>query len=182
MTPTVREEWITRAGRPALIAPIAILVHAMGERVGGIPARRFLQESVVDVHALIPSSGEIVRLIPDRQVAYHAGVSRLAGTVAMNTRSLGVELLVTGDHDIASLTRALRGPTDPFTAAQRAALVWLCRDWCAQHPSIRVLLGHEHVAGPWVRADAKVDPGPHIEWPRLWTDVWGALPVPRRDP
>lgn len=179
---TVREEWIPRAGRPPLRDPLAIIVHAMGERIAGVPARHFLDKVGVDAHALITPAGEIVRLIDDDIVAYHAGASRLGTIASMNTRALGVELLIAGDHDYASFVRALRGREDPYTADQRGALVELCRAWCGKFPSIRLILGHEHVSGPWVRRDAKPDPGPWIEWPRLWLDVWGALPAPRMAP
>lgn len=170
---------LNRPDRPALDDPRGIVVHAMGQLVGGTPAWEFLRNVGVDAHRLIHPDGTIQDIIPADTVAYHAGRSRVWPDTdhGLNRRSLGVELLVAGDWRWEGFVRALRHPTEPpYTDAQWDALVACCRDWIATYPSITWVLGHEHVSGPWVRDDPKPDPGPWVEWPRLWREVWAAMP------
>lgn len=167
--------WIDRPDRPPLTDPDGIVVHAMGQRVGGVPARDFLAARPIDAHRLIEPDGTVVDLIPPDTVAYHAGESRVwPRQEGVNDVSLGVELLVAGDWTWGGFVRALRHPTKcPYTDAQLDALVRCCRGWYMTIPSIRWILGHDHVSGPWVRDDPKPDPGPWIEWPWLWREVLG---------
>lgn len=178
MAPQLTARLLERPNRPRRARTEGIVVHAMGEFVGGVPAWDFLREQGVDAHRLIDPQGAIVQTLPDVTVAYHAGKSRHGTTEGLNFRALGVELLVAGSHDLASLVAAIRGRTCPFLPAQLAALVWCCRDWVARFEGIRWILGHEHVSGPWIREDPKADPGPWLELGKLWHDVWGTLPAP----
>jgi N-acetyl-anhydromuramyl-L-alanine amidase AmpD len=173
-------EWGSRVDRPALTRVDGIVVHAMGERIGGKSAWEHLRDAGVDAHRLIALDGSIVQCIADDRVAYHTGKSRHGRAENLNRSTRGVELLVAGDHDWGTFVRALRGATCPFTPAQFTAVTWCCRDWVQRDPTITYILGHEHVSGPWVREDPKPDPGPWLELGRLWQDVWGGLPVPTR--
>ncbi len=134
--------------------PVDLLViHAMGEWVidDGVysHATDFLVRIGLSVHALCLPDGRIIESVDGDQVAYHAGEH--------NERSIGIELLVAGAHDLASLQRAMLDVEQPpYTAAQYvAAGRWLRRQAEARG------LGFEHVTThAHLDPERKQDPGP----------------------
>lgn len=94
----------------------------------------------VSPHYLIDREGTIYRLVPDRDVAYQAGKSRLPdGKTDVNEVSIGIELLNT--------------PHDTPTPAQYNSLADLVK-WLESKYQIKYVLGHKDIApkrktDPW---------------------------------
>lgn len=143
-----------------------LVVHCMGEFVEGVPAHDALAAFNLSAHALIAPDGTIQHCVGRDQKAYHVA--------EMNTGRLGVELLVTGDHDIASLAAAVGWnreawapmetlPADPYTDAQYTSLAW----WLAQEARIADLSWAAVTTHHALQPDRKFDPGPVLDWVRL---------------
>lgn len=120
----------------------------------------------VSAHDLIDQTGQILRLVPEDQRAWHAGAGAWGQVTDVNSRSLGIELVNPGDA--------------PFPARQMAALEALLPRLLATWtiPPERVI-GHACMA-----PERKADPGPRFDWRRLaraglaiWPD-----PAPPADP
>ncbi len=94
----------------------------------------------VSSHYLIGRGGEIYQLVKEKDVAYHAGVSRLPGTdrCNLNTNSIGIEIVNT--HHT------------PPTQEQYDALEKLVKDIEQRYP-IKYLVRHSDIA-----PDRKTDP------------------------
>jgi N-acetylmuramoyl-L-alanine amidase len=153
-----------------------LVVHCMGELirntdpqfpVGTIPAWDWLKALGLSAHALITPDGTVVRCVPSSQRAYHAK--------GFNDRSVGVELLVPGAHDEATLARtvgwdlkawapAATRPTDPYTEAQYDALRW----WLRAEREAAASAGHPALTRHDVLSpERKFDPGPVFDWTRV---------------
>ena len=119
-------------------------------------------EAEVSAHYQINPSGEILRLVPDSERAWHAGLGHWAGIDDVNSHSIGIELQNAGDH--------------PFAASQMSALEALLRDLLDRHgiPPARVI-GHSDMA-----PDRKEDPGPRFDWRRLARRGLAVWPRPGR--
>jgi N-acetyl-anhydromuramyl-L-alanine amidase AmpD len=96
---------------------------------------------------VIDREGGIWRVVPDDRVAWHAGVSELAGAPNVNHFSLGIEL-------VGRETQA------DFPALQVESAAEWCAAKCRQYgiPVSRIVT-HAAVALPLGR---KVDPGPGL--------------------
>jgi len=94
----------------------------------------------VSAHYLIGRGGEIYQLVKEKDVAYHAGVSRLPETdrINLNTNSIGIEIVNT--HNASP------------TKEQYDALVKLVKDIKQRYP-IKYLVRHSDIA-----PDRKTDP------------------------
>lgn len=101
----------------------------------------------VAAHYLIARDGKIYHLVADKNIAYHAGESRVPdGRTGVNTFSIGIEMMNKEDGK--------------FTSAQYAALNHLIGDLKKQY-SIKYILGHSDIA-----PGRKTDP-----WGIDWTKV-----------
>jgi N-acetyl-anhydromuramyl-L-alanine amidase AmpD len=93
----------------------------------------------VSPHYAIDKAGTIYRLVAEKNIAWHAGVSALPnGDTDVNTRSIGIELIYTNK--------------ETPTAAQYASLQSLLKDIESRY-TIKYVLGHEQVS-----PGRKVDP------------------------
>ncbi|MDR2789312.1 MAG: N-acetylmuramoyl-L-alanine amidase [Candidatus Accumulibacter sp.] len=103
----------------------------------------------VSAHYLVGRDGEIVRLVDEKERAWHAGVSWWGGNTDINSSSIGIEL----DND----------GFEPFPGAQIDALLLLLTDLTRRYdiPGANVV-GHADVA-----PDRKVDPSVRFPWRRL---------------
>lgn len=118
--------------------------------------------SRVSYHCLIDADGTRCTMVPDDQVAFHAGVSTFLGRERCNEFLLGVSFA--GDTYAAPLT-------DPQVAS---ALEWLGSRWSANSWGIDRITDHRQVA-----PDRKRDLNP-LEWDRLVAAVtsrFGATPA-----
>lgn len=122
-----------------------IIIHSSYDALSGNPysleglIKEYKQYGVAP-HYLIDRQGIIYRLVEDKNVAYHAGVSLVPdGRTNVNNFSLGIEIMTT--------------KTDSPTQEQYAALQKLI-DFCKENYKIKYVLGHEQIAegrkdDPW---------------------------------
>lgn len=128
-----------------------LLIHytAMGDAAAVL---RHLCNPVAEVsaHYLVDRDGSVVALVPEDRRAWHAGAGEWGGRGDVNSRSIGIELVNTGD--------------EPFPEPQMAALLRLVEGIRMRWPDIAPerVLGHSDTA-----PGRKIDPGPRFDWRRL---------------
>ncbi len=105
----------------------------------------------VSAHFLVQRDGGLVQFVPLAARAWHAGASRWRGRERCNDYSVGIELEGTDDS--------------PFEDAQYLRLAGLTRSLCALLP-ISDIAAHSDIA-----PQRKTDPGPHFDWPRLFSQL-----------
>ncbi|MEM7120850.1 MAG: N-acetylmuramoyl-L-alanine amidase [Pseudomonadota bacterium] len=122
-------------------------------------------EAGVSAHYLIDRAGQLFRLVPETERAWHAGVSHWRGISDVNSASIGIELENKG-HEF--------GP-EPYPAAQMATLVALAGDIVTRHCiEARNVVGHSDIA-----PSRKQDPGEWFDWAALAAAGIGLWPAPR---
>ncbi|HUI93811.1 MAG TPA: N-acetylmuramoyl-L-alanine amidase [Chitinivibrionales bacterium] len=147
-----------------------IVIHYMSA-VNVTPARPFSLKRMLKIfcdygvssHYLIQRNGVILRLVPEKKKAWHAGGSIMPGRdgrEAVNNFSIGIELVAT--------------PRSGFTKRQYAACASLCRNIEKRRGKKFIYVGHEDIAGKkavWLglRKDIKRDPGSLFNWNRFRT-------------
>ena len=126
-----------------------IIIHSVYNASGGdqynvdLIIRQFARYKV-SAHYLIDREGNIIQLVDEKDIAFHAGVSKLPdGSTGINNRSIGIEL-------ITSLTEA---PTD----AQLTATANLVKD-IQMRNEIKYVLRHSDIA-----PERKTDPW-NMDW------------------
>ncbi|NTW14145.1 MAG: hypothetical protein HGA31_03890 [Candidatus Moranbacteria bacterium] len=130
-----------------------VVVHSSYDALGSDPYSvsgviAEYEQSGVSPHYLIDRKGVIYRLVEDRDVAYHAGVSKLSdGRTGVNEFSVGIEVL---EKD-----------TDSPTDVQYSSLNALVASLRKRYTSIRNVVGHSDIAP--VR---KTDPW-NFDWKRM---------------
>ncbi len=98
-------------------------------------------------HYLIDRRGSIFRLVDDKNIAYHAGESRVPdGRTGVNNFSLGIEVI--------------NSEKDKFTASQYDAIDRLLKDLKKKY-EIKYILGHSDIA-----PGRKTDPW-NIDWDKV---------------
>ena len=146
-----------------------------------------LTDAVVEVscHYYITRGGEIIQLVKEAEVAYHAGKSHAVNSMGWNVEglngwSLGIEVANSGPFGATPPTPEEEATADwdnvePYTQAQYGALVDLLRDIMARHAGITParVLGHDVVS-----PGRKSDPGPHFDWE--WLEAAKVALVPTR--
>lgn len=129
-----------------------IIIHSSYNSLGGdvydVGAIIDIYEQYgVAAHYLIGRDGKIYRLVEDKNIAYHAGVSQVPdGRKNVNDFSIGIELVNT--------------KTDKFTDKQYNALNKLV-DQIKKENKIKYVLGHDQIA-----PGRKDDPW-NFEWNKL---------------
>nr|WP_310616231.1 N-acetylmuramoyl-L-alanine amidase [Pantoea cypripedii] len=133
-----------------------------------------LTDREVSAHYLIPTQppqqqgqGVVWQLVPESQLAWHAGPSFWRGATRINDTSIGIELVNSGYQ------RTLTGLRwQPFTPMQITALEALVKDISARYdiPPENVV-GHSDIA-----PQRKQDPGPLFPWRQLALAGLGAWP------
>ena len=123
--------------------------------------------SKVSAHYVIDRDGRLVQLVDERARAWHAGDSRWGGIADLNSSSIGIELVNTGD--------------EPFAEPQITALLSLLS---GLHERYRIpaanYLGHADIA-----PGRKVDPSRYFPWQRLAGQgfgLWCEAPAPTVPP
>lgn len=133
-----------------------------------------LTDREVSAHYLVPAEPPrqknqptVLRLVPESQLAWHAGISFWRGATRLNDTSIGIELE----------NRGYRRTADgriwyPFEPAQMAVLLPLMRDIVERyHMQPQDVVGHSDIA-----PQRKQDPGPLFPWRWLWQQGIGAWP------
>lgn len=153
-----------------------IVIHYTAEDFSSSLAT--LTDREVSAHYLIPrqppqraGKGIIWQLVPEQQLAWHAGPSFWRGASRINDTSIGIELVNRGYR---------RTPTglewQPFTVAQMTALEALLRDIARRYAiPPENIVGHSDIA-----PQRKQDPGPYFPWQQLAQRGIGAWPDSRR--
>lgn len=138
--------------RPAGIRIDMLVLHYTGMDSAEAALARLCDPDVdVSAHYFVDEDGHVVRLVDERERAWHAGVASWRGAADVNARSIGIELVNPG-HEFGYR---------PFPRAQMAALIELAGDILARHPDIRPrnVLAHSDVA-----PTRKMDPGELFDW------------------
>lgn len=133
-----------------------IVLHSSYNALGGdpysVPAIIAIYTRLgVSSHYIIDRDGVIYQLVPDADVSYHCGVSRMPdpdGRTGVNAFSIGIEL-------VGSVT-------DRFTEPQYVSLQELIVHLKQRYP-ISHVVGHGEVA-----PDRRTDPW-NLDWQRVWS-------------
>lgn len=153
-----------------------IVIHYTAEDFSSSLAT--LTDQQVSAHYLIPrqppqraGKGVIWQLVPEQQLAWHAGPSFWRGASRINDTSIGIELVNRGYR------RTLTGREwQPFTTTQITALEALLRDISQRYAiAPENIVGHSDIA-----PQRKQDPGPLFPWQQLAQRGLGAWPDARR--
>lgn len=134
-------------------------------------------ESQVSAHYLLSrdevgGKPTLYALVPESQRAWHAGRSHWQGAQALNTASIGIEIVNLGYDPADSQLPLSQRRWQAYTEEQIRALAELLKTLSARYqikPSR--ILGHSDIA-----PGRKVDPGPRFPWQRLYEEygigVW----------
>jgi len=119
----------------------------------------------VSAHYVLAEDGGVYRLVDERRTAWHAGRSHWRGHDALNTTSIGIEIV------------NLHGDRHDYPDRQIDALIVLCHGILARHPGIvaRNVVGHSDIA-----PRRKIDPGVRFPWRRLAEAGVGLWPTADR--
>ncbi|MDU2940548.1 MAG: N-acetylmuramoyl-L-alanine amidase [Enterobacteriaceae bacterium] len=137
-----------------------------------------LTDKHVSAHYLVPDvpprhngKPRIWQLVPEQELAWHAGASFWRGATRLNDISIGIELENRGWQKRDGVKYFA-----PFTPAQIAALVPLAKDIIARyHIAPQNVVAHADIA-----AQRKDDPGPLFPWQALAEQGIGAWPDAQR--
>ena len=146
--------------RPRTRAVDRLVVHAMAEWVldDGLAyhCTDYLRRVELSTHAFCLPDGRLVRAVDPEVAAFHAGPH--------NDRSVGIEVVVAGVHDLDGLVRRMDDLAEaPYTEAQYAAAGWWLR-----RQADRWGLGFGHVTTHAALDPArKRDPGRAFDIDRL---------------
>ena len=107
-----------------------------------------LQSKVAKVscHYVISKKGTIYQLVNEKDIAWHAGISKWGKDTNLNNKSIGIELDNNGFEDypnkqIKSLIKLIKKIKKKYKIRKNR------------------VLGHSHIA-----PDRKIDPGPKFPW------------------
>ena len=131
-----------------------VIIHYTGmqSEIASINRLRNLK-SKVSCHYLINRKGDVIRMVDDEYIAWHAGKSRWKNFVNLNKSSLGIELVNKG-HQFGYQN---------FTNQQIKSLISLCKILKKKFAIKKEnFLGHSDIAPL-----RKSDPGEKFPWKRL---------------
>tara|TARA_B100000963_G_scaffold356605_1_gene377009 strand:- start:110 stop:853 length:744 start_codon:yes stop_codon:yes gene_type:complete len=131
-----------------------IVIHYTGMQSKIVSIRRLLDiKKKVSCHYLIDRKGEILRMVDDNKVAWHAGKSRWKNYVNLNRNSIGIELVNKG-HKYGY---------EKFTNVQINKLIKLCLNLKKKYKiSNNNIVGHSDIS-----PNRKQDPGEKFPWKKL---------------
>ena len=111
------------------------------------------QTSKVSCHYFIKKNGEILTLVPDLYIAWHAGISRWKNYYSLNRYSIGIEISNPG-HDYKY---------DKFSIKQIRSIIKLSKFLIKKYNiKSKFILGHSDIS-----PDRKKDPGEKFPWKYL---------------
>ena len=131
-----------------------VIIHYTGMKSEIAAIKRLCNsKSKVSSHYFIKKNGEILNLIPDNYIAWHAGKSRWKKKNFLNKNSIGIEIQNPG--------HSFNYPN--FSEKQIVALKKLLRFLMKKHNVLKKnVLGHSDIA-----PERKKDPGEKFPWHRL---------------
>ena len=108
------------------------------------------ENSKVSSHYFIKKNGEILSLVPDLYISWHAGISSWKKYRSINKYSIGIEISNSG-HDYKN---------EKFTNKQINSIIKLSRSLIKKYKiKSNLILGHSDIA-----PDRKIDPGEKFPW------------------
>lgn len=154
----------------AKIDPKGVIVHSMGEYLQWegewLTAHEFLKKLKLSVHGFIHPDGTYEKMVSSPYKASHAGKSQFGDLQYLNSHFLGFELLVPGQHDYSSFSKAIETP-NTYTRAQFDSAVDVCKWWIKEYNiPVSHIVRHSDVSGDNVRGKGKgkTDPGSAFNW------------------
>ncbi|MDA9861984.1 N-acetylmuramoyl-L-alanine amidase [Candidatus Pelagibacter sp.] len=142
-----------------------IIFHYTGMKSESKALSRLIDiQSEVSSHYFIKNNGEIIKLVPDLYIAWHAGKSCWKNHKSLNQNSIGIEITNPGhDHGYKK-----------FTQKQITSLLKLSRFLIKKYKiNPRNILGHSDIA-----VLRKKDPGEKFPWEYLFKNkigIWHTL-------
>ena len=141
-------------------------------------SRATLTDKQVSSHYLVPAvppryngKPRIWQLVPEQELAWHAGISAWRGATRLNDTSIGIELENRGWQKSSGVKYFA-----PFEQAQIQALIPLAKDIIARyHIKPENVVAHADIA-----PQRKDDPGPLFPWQQLAQQGIGAWPDAQR--
>lgn len=137
-----------------------------------------LTDKQVSSHYLVPAvppryngKPRIWQLVPEQELAWHAGISAWRGATRLNDTSIGIELENRGWQKSAGVKYFA-----PFEPAQIQALIPLAKDIIARY----YIKPENVVAHADIAPQRKDDPGPLFPWKQLAQQGIGAWPDAQR--
>ncbi len=132
-----------------------IIFHYTGMRKESDALKRLINhKSKVSCHYFIKNNGEILTLVPDLYIAWHAGISSWKKFKSINKNSIGIEISNPG-HDYKYLN---------FNKKQIKSVLKLTRFLIKKYKiKSKFILGHSDIY-----PDRKKDPGEKFPWKDLF--------------
>ena len=142
-----------------------IIFHYTGMKSESDALKRLTEiQSEVSCHYLIKNNGEIVKIVPDLYIAWHAGESSWKNYKSLNQNSIGIEITNPG-HEYGYKN---------FTKKQITALLKLSKFLIKKYKiNPKNILGHSDIA-----VLRKKDPGEKFPWEYLAKNkigIWHTL-------
>ena len=123
------------------------------------------KSSKVSCHYFIKKNGEIIKMVPDKFIAWHAGVSNWKNHKNLNDKSIGIEIQNSGHS----------GKYERFPKKQIKSLLFLSKILKKKYLiKSKNVLGHSDIS-----PDRKKDPGEKFPWKYLAKQkigIWYNLP------
>ena len=142
----------------------SIIIHYTGMKTTQDSIKRLKSEkSKVSCHYLIENNGNIVQMVRDQDIAWHAGVSYWDGKKGLNNGSIGIELQNKGEEF----------GYEKFREKQISSLIKLINSIKKNYNiSDALILGHSDIA-----PERKIDPGYLFPWSKLYQAGIGLMPT-----
>ena len=133
---------------------IFIVLHYTGMQSERVSVERLTnKKSKVSSHYLINREGKIIKMVDEKNIAWHAGKSKWKNFVNINNQSIGIELVNKG-HQFGY---------EDFSNKQISQLALLCRILIKKYKiKKKNILGHSDIAPL-----RKQDPGEKFPWKHL---------------
>lgn len=126
-----------------------IILHYTEIPIQDAFTRLISAKSEVSAHYLIKKDGEVLQLVDDYKIAWHAGKSSWKNFTHLNRHSLGIEIDNSGISE--------------FSSIRIESCIELCLYLLNKHNiNPARVIGHSDVA-----PDRKIDPGIFFDWQRL---------------
>jgi N-acetylmuramoyl-L-alanine amidase len=142
-----------------------IVIHYTGMKSESSAIKRLCDENKnVSAHYFIKKNGQIINLVPDLYIAWHAGKSKWLNYNSLNKNSIGIEIQNPG-HD---------NRYENFTSKQLSSLKILLKILIRKYEiNLKSILGHSDIA-----PERKKDPGEKFPWKNLANHklaIWHSL-------
>ena len=128
-----------------------IIIHYTGMKNEKEAIARLINiQSKVSCHYFIKKNGELINMVPDFYIAWHAGKSKWKKHISLNSSSIGIEISNPG-HDFNY---------KKFNKKQINSLVNLIKNLKEKYKiNLKNILGHSDIS-----PDRKKDPGEKFPW------------------